>query len=1142
MDAVPDAQTPAALPRDHNVRAALDLFLEVCDIPEAERAQVLDAKCGDDHLLRAAVERMLAEDSPNGTVSTPGGGMGVSLGTGAGVRAVFDAAAKRGPSRLERPPVLQGRYRIIRTIGEGGMGTVYEAEQVTPRRLVALKALRVGSADADDALRRFALEAEVLAHLQHPNIAHIHEAGFGDEIGEGPAWIAMELVRGKPLVTAANERQLDRDARLKLFLQVCDAVAFAHRRGVIHRDLKPSNILLAEPEQGATGDAVLGRPKVLDFGVARVLGDAWDAATVLTSPGQLVGTLSYMSPEQVSGDPDAVDVRTDVYALGVIFYELLSGKRPYDVRGKGLAEAITALRECDPPPLSSIDPSLRGDLDAIGRTALAKEPRRRYQSVAEFALDVERHLRGEPVAARADATFYVLLRQARRHRWPLSLAIVIVVAVIALAVRSTIEAQRLASLAAAEANATNLADAARRDLAAELDASQLEQARLLARGGSVASAEAVLARRTGESVRDGIDVPLMWAQREIAARHPRRNEWRSHEGDVLCVAYVPSAALIVSGNSDSCLAVSDTDGRAIATAELSSIAQCLAIDDDAGLVYVGTQAGTLQSYRLPGLELVGELPAMSRRVRNVVLLDSLIAYGSDSGDLIVIDRATGDRWNSNHRYYLNRIEFADADSVLIGRSDGMVLLHHFRTGQTRTIGRHLNGAISAIAVDRATHRGFTVGDERVVHIWNLVDGVEADHFDAMNGTPRELAFDPKDGSVLVSGWWTIDRWDIATKTRRRIGSHPSGNACTALVPTERLAISGHGDGILRAWAIDDLVGGIPGPLMEGRSACEFSADGQHLAVGDGFGTTRILETRTGRISAIPPQHSERVKGLAFSPDGTYFASNGDDGKLWLSDARSGTPLALYRGSESTSTLSVAFSPDGRRLAAVCRDRTVRVFDVPALQPLATLPAGGAFQVISLAWSPDGQRLATTARDKFVRLWSSDGQPVGAAPTGVDCPWSVEYSPDGSMLAIGSWGRFVEIRDATSLRLIRTLNGAFALINRAGWIPTPEGADPLVYASAADGVVRVWSVNTGRVLFELDPFRSCDMTGCSISRDGRWLAAAGAWGESAIWDLREWDRWSARSLRWSSIVEADGGTIRDGAASSASIGTTPTNQR
>ena len=1108
--ALPDGQRP------HQVRAALDIFLEVCDLPREERGPALDLACGEDALLRAAVTRMLAEDDPEGAPEADREG---GFATGGGVRAVLDIAARRTPGRLERPPVLQGRYRIIRTIGEGGMGTVYEAEQVTPRRLVALKALRVGATDADDALRRFALEAEVLARLQHPGIAHIHEAGFGDEIGEGPAWIAMELVRGKPLVAAVLERGLDRRDRLRLFLQVCEAVSFAHRRGVIHRDLKPSNILLADPEPDATGNAALGRPKVLDFGVARVLGDAWDAATVLTSPGQLVGTLSYMSPEQVSGDPDAVDVRTDVYALGVIFYELLTGRRPYELKNKGLAEAITALREAEPPALSSLDPSLRGDLDAIGRTALAKEPRRRYQSVADLAADIERHLRGEPVSARADATLYVLWRQANRHRWPLALAIVVLAAIVAIAVRSTVEARRLTELAKRESEASARAQLARRELAIELDASQLEQARLLARSGSIASAEGVLGRRSGESAADGVDVPLLWAQREIAARHPRRIEWVAQDGDITALAFVPSMDLVVSASVDGCVTVSDLDGQFVADRLFDDGAQTIECDPIRDLLYVGGHNGTVACVTLPSLEPASSLAEdavniapLRQRVRDIAVRGDLIALTAESGEVVVVDRATGERWSITQPRTAARIAFIDDDSVLFARADDFVFTHAFRTGQTRQIGRHFGGGISALAVHPDGTLGYTVGGERLVRIWNLETGIEADFIDAMNGTPREVAVDPRDDSILVSGWWTIDRWDRRTETRRRVGSHPEGNTQTLFVPERDLALNGHPGGVLRVWAIDDRAGGVAGPQLDGRTACEFSPDGRTLAVGDGFGQTLLLDAQTGAVRARPPQHTERAKEVGFSPDGRLFVSAADDGRLWLSDARNGSPIATFTGVDPTSSQSVVFSPDGRRLAVLCRDRSAKILDVPSLAVLVTLQLSTIHQAISVNWSPDGTRLVTSCRDRMIRVWSVDGTELAARSTDSATSWSAEYSPDGKMIAVGSWLRWVELRDPETLEVRAILQGAFGLITRVGWLPQEPGTNPLLYASSSDGAIRVWDTVSERLLFEFNPFPSSDMTDAALSRDGRYLAVTGAWGECIIWDLREWDRWSSRRLR------------------------------
>lgn len=302
-----------------------------------------------------------------------------------------------------RTPERIARYRVVRLIGEGGMGAVYEAEQEHPRRTVALKVIKAGSA-SPALLRRFEQEAEALGRLQHPGIAQIYEAGTSDT-GFGPQpYFAMEFIRGLSLKNYAEAHRLRAHERLKIMEEVCEAVHHAHQRGLIHRDLKPSNILVDET----------GQPKILDFGVARVI-DRDAQATSHTDVGQLIGTLAYMSPEQVLADPLELDTRSDVYALGVILYELLAGKLPYNI-GNKLHQAVQAIREEDPARLSSVNQSYRGDIETIVAKALEKDKARRYASAAELAADIRRYLTDEPIVARRTSVSYQLQKFARRHK------------------------------------------------------------------------------------------------------------------------------------------------------------------------------------------------------------------------------------------------------------------------------------------------------------------------------------------------------------------------------------------------------------------------------------------------------------------------------------------------------------------------------------------------------------------------------------------------------------------------------------------------------------------------------------------------------------------------------------------------------
>ena len=298
-----------------------------------------------------------------------------------------------------------GPYTLLRVLGEGGMGTVYEAEQDHPRRRVALKLIRPGFISGA-MVRRFEYEADVLGRLEHPGIARVYHAGLIESENGKQPFFAMELVRGVRLDEWVKQRNPPTKTRLELLVAICDAVHHAHTKGVIHRDLKPANILITD----------VGSPKVLDFGVARATDSDVQATTLHTQSGQMVGTLPYMAPEQAAGQVRDLDTSSDVYALGVIAYELLSGRLPYALEDKPLHEAVRIICEGEPSRLSSIDRSLRGDVETIVRKALEKDRSRRYHTAGEFAADVKRYLDYEPIAARPPSTWYQLRRFATRNK------------------------------------------------------------------------------------------------------------------------------------------------------------------------------------------------------------------------------------------------------------------------------------------------------------------------------------------------------------------------------------------------------------------------------------------------------------------------------------------------------------------------------------------------------------------------------------------------------------------------------------------------------------------------------------------------------------------------------------------------------
>lgn len=1046
-----------------------------------------------------------------------------------------------GSGLIEGPGSKIGRYELLSLIGEGGMGLVYLAEQKEPvKRRLALKIIKPGM-DSAQVIARFEAERQALALLDHPNIAHVFDAGTTET---GRPYFVMEYVKGMSITRYCDQRKLDVEQRLRLFREVCEGVHHAHQKGIIHRDLKPSNILVS-----LHGDRAV--PKIIDFGIAKAAASSLTEKTMFTFQGQLLGTPEYMSPEQVDLATQDIDTRSDIYSLGVVLYELLAGVLPFEresLEKIGFSELQRTLREQEPTSpsvrLSNLGEKakaiadsrmtqvvplarrLHRELEWIPLKAMRKDRCRRYKSASDMADDIQSYLNGNPLLAGPETAMYRMQKFVHKHAGSVATAALVSVAVILGLVISVIFGCRAEQARQQEAAARiQVEQALERAEKAEKEAQQQRE----------------LAEENAEEYRRGLYVNTIQLVdskyyegntgrvRELLESCPqdlRGWEWdrinhildqsimtfNAHRAGVRSIAVSPDGKRIVTGGWDKAVKIWDiATGKELITLPRAhtDYTSCVAFSPDGKQIVSGDDSGEINVWDASSGNEVMRLIGHSEGILSTAFSrdgKEIVSAGGDE-TIKVWDAVTGAEKNTFHYEHLGEVRYAAFSPTgehIVSTSwgwDAVIKIWDATRGNEVNTIKRINPRIGAVSLSSDSKLLASGGVDNMIKIWDAIKGTEVMTLRGHDGPVSSVVFS-RDDKCIVSGSFdcTVRVWDIATGEEMTILRGNESNVYSVLfTPDGKQIISGSEDGAVKVWdvTVNRELGEFIGH-KEIVSSVAFSPNGKRLVscsadgkvkVWDVASITEVMTLRGGKI--------DDTRGLAvFSPDGRQIAMRSEELAIKLWDAETGAEIMTLGGQEE-SVLSLAFSPDGQRIVSGNSNGEIKLWDVTKGEEIMKWADGSEYWALPVAFSPDGQRIVSVNYNDKIKIWdASSGAELMELIGNQGRIFSVAFSPDGKRLVTGGDDRTARVWDAVIGRELLTIQGHGDRVFSVAF--SPDGKR--LVTAGRDGMARVWDSSTGDELMTL---RANFAVSCvAFSPDGKAIAGSTVGKTIVLWESTE----------------------------------------